>query len=246
MSSLQYILDTISVNMDRVAKLGQWPEHHDVEKALLGRIPRRGRTAPGFDAGVACALGMIPRPRQELACKLHANYDEDSVETVRHELAYGDEEFAYTDTCWWLAACSVCKEGNVDLMTFRCQLDGFQKLMSDPEARVAAARKCYRETMASTFVVMPDGVVFTSVDGGAQGAYLAGHDIVVSWAQNYGIFFLSTFRPSLGLEEFAWSDAVDAKGQAMSGSVRGSRQFVKCATFDEVMRALAIARAHLG
>ena len=42
-------------------------------------------TIAGFDAGIACALDLIPRDRQKLAATLHCNYSKSAVMQVRKE-----------------------------------------------------------------------------------------------------------------------------------------------------------------
>jgi len=88
-----------------------------------------------------------------------------------------------------------------------------------------------------------DDVAWALRDGGAQGAYLAGHDLTVSRSDAYDLFFVGTFWPSLGLEDFPWRQLADPAGR--SGPVGGSRQFVKACDAVELAEVLAVARAHL-
>ncbi len=105
------IRTAVEANAKRVAELGEWPDYIE-PGSLLERIPQEGGTkAPGFDAGIACATDMIPRDKQELAARLHANYTKEAVMQVRKEVAEKDPD---SQTAWWLAACSLCKEGEID------------------------------------------------------------------------------------------------------------------------------------
>lgn len=224
----------------RVAQLGRWPAWISVEDSLVGRVPTRKSQAPGFDAGIACALDLIPREKQKLAATLHAAYTPEAVAQLRHEITELDPD---SETCWWLAACSLCVEGMVNWETFAFQVGSMVALSQSPDQRLQAAKAEWAKMQKSFNLV--DGVPFVIIDGGVQTAYIAGHDLGVQWVEAYGIFFLSTFHPSLGLEEFEWSTATDDQGRSKSGPVHGSRQFVKCASFDELARALSIAHAHL-
>lgn len=236
----------------RLARLGAWPVAAPAD-ALAVRLPSFDADgAPvdglgGFDAGVACALDLVPRDRQGLAAKLHAAWSPAAVAQLRRETA----DLADPDlpAAWWLAACSVCVEGPVGPDRFLAQLDEFDVLVADPDARLAAALGCL-DAMRAAFEVR-DGVAWASRDGGAQGAYLAGHDLTVTWAERYGLFFVGTFWPSLGLRGFAWRAPGDlsaqdpAARQGRSGPVGGSAQFVKCCDRDELAEVLEVASAHL-
>jgi len=244
-SRIDILIAVISSNMARVAKQGNWPDYARPEHSLLARVPKQEVVGPGFDAGIACCLDLIPRNKQALASTLHAAYTEVAVEQVRVELELDDDAFADTETCWWLAASSVCEQGGVTQAKFKYQVSWFREVSGDQASRVAAARSCYAK-MRKDFTVMADGVPFVTRDGGAQGAYVAGYDWAVQWAESLGFFFISTFHSSLGLEEFEWSDATDEKGRAISGPVHDSRQFVKAATLSELGRVVEVVMNHLG
>src|SRR3989338_9656290 len=85
-------------------------------------------------------------------------------------------------------------------------------------------------------------VPYGTEDGCMQGAYVAGHQFAVSYAPKYGVYFIGTYHPSLDLENFKWSGEKDEQGKPKSGPVFGSKQFVKCANKDELIRALAIIK----
>jgi hypothetical protein len=231
----------VAANAARVRELGHWPAWVSAD-SLAERVPQIGDTkAAGFDAGVACALDLIPRNKQELSASLHGAYTPEVVTRVLREIENLDPE---SETAWWLAACNICKEGGIDQTAFLQQIEDFKKLAENPEDRAKAARSEY-EAMTSRFTVASEfgeDVPFGTEDGCMQGAYLKGYPFAVQWAENYGVFFIGTFHESLGLEDFPWSEEKDEKGRAKSGPVWGSKQFIKCATKDELKAALVIVK----
>ena len=230
----------IAQNAKRIAILGEWPTHIK-EESLLERVPQSGQQdAPGFDAGVASALNLIPLDKQELSARLHAAYTKHAVEQVREEIRHMNPD---SQTVWWLAACSICKEGDVDTTTFLAQIEDFKKLITDEVARVQAARE-ELDKMTHSFI-LEDGVPFGKKDGCIQGAYVAGYSFGSIYAAHYGLYFIGTYEDSLGLENFPWSDEKDEKGRTKSGPVFGSQQHVKCASEDEWRRAIAVVKQHL-
>lgn len=234
------IKNAVRSDARRVATLGQWPERIDPNKALVDRVPSldRGAKASGFDAGIACSLGLIPRDKQKLAAVLHAAYTPEAVEQVRREAEDMDPD---SETCWWLAACAVCREGEVDAMQFFGQLEAFHVIMESPELRRKMAMIALTE-MSESFETSTYLAPFGTKDGCMQGAYVAGHDFATQYAEAYGIYLIGTYLPSLGLEEFPWSDEKDDKGRPKSGPVHGSTQFVKCCDEDEFREALVVVR----
>lgn len=227
-------------NVERVAELGDWPDYIEAS-SMLKRIPTNNGTAPGFDAGIACALDLIPRDKQKLAATLHANYSEEAVEQIRHESGLNDPD---SETTWWAAACFFCKEGTVNISDFADQVRSFMDIAGSSTLRLEAAQSELAH-MARRYKLV-DGVPFVIEDGGLQGAYVAGHEWGVQYIAAHGLFFIGTFRQSLGLEDFAFSDRTDAKGLAMSGPVHGSQKFVKVSSFDELARAVEAVKKHLG
>lgn len=232
--------NVVAENAQRVAELGQWPSYIQ-PGSLLERIPAEGdKNAPGFDAGIACATDLIPRDKQELAARLHANYTKEAVMQVRKEAADGNLD---SQTTWWLAACSTCREGGIDQQQFLEQVEVFKRLSEDPKERGVEAKKEF-DKMTHSFI-LKDGVPYGEEDGCIQGAYIAGYPYGTYYSQKYGIFFIGTYEDSLGLEDFPWSDAKDEKGRPKSGPVFGSKQFVKCATEDELKRAMEVVKKKL-
>lgn len=237
--------NTVRERTDAVAVLGHWPIHIDREASLSGRIPAEDTTASGFDAGIACALGLLPAQAEKLAATLHAAYTPDAVSAVRASITQQNGTWQVKDAdsaaCWWLAACSLCLDGDdVDAATFRGQLQDFDTLQKNPVARKAAAEKTLRAMCASFDTHR--GYAFGTQDGCMQGAYIAGHDVAVMYAAHHGVYFIGTYRESLGLENFGWGTAKDDKGRPKSGPVHGSRQFVKCADESELAAALDAVR----
>ena len=244
MEKMENTKKIVAAAASRLAALGSWPAYIDAEESLTSRVPDSEGTAPGFDAGIACALDLIPREKQYLSAILHAAYTEAAVEQVRREIELDDEAFAESESCWWLAACSVCDEGGIDAEAFDAQIAQFKALAEDLAARVAAARVMYAK-MSQLFGLI-DGVPVAKADGGMQGAYIAGYDWAVQPSPQFGLFFVGTFRESLGLEEFEWLDRKDDQGRPMSGPVHGSRQFVKASSFDELARVVELVKRKLG
>jgi len=235
-------------NAPAVAAYGKWPAHIDISKSLTARIPAADRPAGGLDAGLATALGLIPAHAAPLAAMLHAAYTPAAVEQIRAEIVKTDAgawrvKDADSAACWWLAACRLCIEGDdVDEKTFRRQLLDFQKLVDDARARKTAAESMLNE-MVTSFDTRR-GYAFGTMDGAIQGAYIAGHDVAVLHHQTRNLYFIGTFRATLGLENFPFAADTDDKGRPTSGPVHGSRQFVKCATEGEMQAALESVKKH--
>ncbi|MBI2443924.1 MAG: hypothetical protein HYV42_01615 [Candidatus Magasanikbacteria bacterium] len=225
----------------RVKELGGWPPWVE-ESSLVERIPNQGDTnAPGFDAGTACALDLIVREKQKLAATLHGNYSPEAVQQVRDEAKALDPN---SETTWWLAACSLCTEGNVDQKKFLQQISDFKTIAADPEKRRAAAQQ-ELDNMSKRFhfdAAIDPEVPYGTEDGCIQGAYLKGYPFAVYYSKNDGIYFVGTYHPTLGLDDFQWSDEKDGQGREKSGPVFGSKQFVKCANLDELKAALVIIK----
>jgi hypothetical protein len=241
---LAAIREIVRKNAARVATLGNWPSWINAEESLTSRVPADGGEAPGFDAGIACAMDLIPREKQGLAATLHAAYTPDAVAQVRREVFQGQLD-PESEACWWLAACYLCKEGKVSADAFVSQIDDFREFAADPLVRQLAAQEQALE-MINAFERDTYGVPFGTEDGCIQGAYLAGYRFGTTFAENYGIYFIGTFLPSLGLEDFPWSDEKDEQGRPKSGPVFGSKQYVKCANEDEFRRAVEVVKAKLG
>jgi hypothetical protein len=233
----------VATEANRVAQLGQWPPYMQAKESLLARIPKQGDTnAPGFDAGLACALDKIPRDKQELAARLHGAYTPEAVAQIVREIGEKDPE---SQTIWWLAACSVCSEGGIDQTAFVEQLRTFDDLASDAQKRLEAATAEYehQQTLVRFDSEFGDDIPFGDVDGCMQAAYMQGYPFAVQRHDGYGLYFVGTYYPTLGIpDDFPWSNEVDDDGRAKSGPVFGSKQFIKCATAEEVRAILDIVR----
>lgn len=238
---VEKLLSVIQAEAPRVKELGNWPDWVE-DGSLAERVPKKGdANASGFDAGIACALDLIARDKQKLAAILHGAYTPEAVSQIREEMKKLDPD---SETCWWLAACSICEEGGIDRKKFLQQIDGFKQLAADPEKRKEAAQKEFTK-MTNTFHFTPElgeGVPFGTEDGCMQGAYIAGYPFAVNYAEKYGIYFVGTYEPTLGLENFTWSDEKDENGRPKSGPVFGSKQFVKCANMEELKQVLQIVK----
>jgi hypothetical protein len=235
--------EIVEANAAAIAKLGEWPERIDAKASLVARIPTPELQATGFDAGIGLALGLIPFEQGGIVAKLHAAYTPEVVKQVITEMQNPTPD---SQAVWWLSACSVCKEGKHTPAEFLEQIGEFQQLVLNPAARLEAAKAEYFKMIGRSHVSNEFGVpvAYGTVDGCIQGSYLKGHPVGLMKAENYGIFFLGTTHPSLGLESFQFSDEKDDAGRAKSGPVFNSRQFVKLANEDEVRRALEVVSKH--
>jgi hypothetical protein len=240
------VVAAINKNADRVAELGNWPEHMRSSAAaiLLSRVPTDTQKAPGYDAGIGCCIGTIPRDKQRLAATLHAAYTPEAITQIMVEMIRGylnpDSELT-----WWLASCALCKEEGVDVPTFMNQIEAAYNIAYSDVDRVELAKKelelmkkrCELVTFTTDdekeYIVVPAG----RLDGAIQAAYLRGFRWGTWIDGNSGLYFIGTYLETLGLEDFNWSDMKDKEGRSKSGPVHGSRQFVKCATESEFILA---------
>lgn len=245
---------TIALNAPRVARLGGWADRLD-DESLISRVPvvhPDGSIASGiggFDAGIACCLDLIPRSRQLLAARLHGAYTTRVVEQLRDEIHNLEAD---SEATWWLAACSVCDEGPIGPARFEDQVAAFQSLAADPTQRLLAAQRELIEMLTSFRIdtISKTPVPMALRDGGMQGAYLSGFEIAGHEATNYGLFFVGSYKRSLGLENFAWAEPPDPQSldpdtrRGRSGPVSQSANFVKAADRDEFEAVIAAARPH--
>jgi len=235
-------------NVDRVAELGNFPPYMDPQRSLAGRVPQDDVIAPGFDAGIACCLGIIPEDKQRLSAILHGAYTPEAVDQVRREIVDLDPD---SETTWWLAMSQVCISSKemVDSAGFVKQVANAKQAEMSQEIRLSAARSAQRSLQGSYTVrplgLLMDGVAYGDTDGCIQAAYLDGFDLGVYRAELAGLWFIGTFRPSLGLEDFEWSTEVDDQERQKSGPVHGSSQYVKASSLSELAAAVEIAKRHL-
>lgn len=240
-NEINKLATTVKENANRVKELGHWPAWV-WEESLTARIPlNNDKPAPGFDAGIACSLNLIPQDKQKLAAVLHAAYTPEAVMQIREE---AKEMNSDSETAWWLAASSICDEGGVNQEKFIKQIKDFTNLSKNPEQRKQSAETMLNEIKHSFYFdpELGENVPFGTKDGCIQAAYVAGYPFGVQFAENYGLYFIGTYEQSLGLENFAWSDDKDEQGRAKSGPVFGSKQFIKCANKEELKKALEIVK----
>jgi len=231
--------EAVRLNSSRVAELGEWPDYIDRE-SLVSRIPL-DKPAPGFDAGIACCLGIIPEGKQRVSAALHAAYTPGLVERVRREM-WGQVD-PDSESVWWLAMCSVCREEDLGLRDFLQQVFQARCLASDPEKRVERAVEELAAMVGNFTMTDFDGrlespVAYGTRDGCMQGAYLSGEEFAVHRHDDYDLWFIGTYHRTLGLEDFEWLDPDRDGHVGTSGPVHGSQQYVKAWTEDELIRAL--------
>jgi hypothetical protein len=242
-SKIEAIKSQVAINAPRVKELGNWPSHVD-EMSLVHRIPdeRENRiTAPGFDAGIACCLDLIPRDKQRLSAILHGAYTPEAIKQIQKEIAEIQAKFVEVpnETAWWLAACSFCKEGDMYADDVINQINSFKDLAESPWDLINEAKFEFKKMEKSYHVV--DGIPVALKDGGMQAAYIHGYSLAIMPA--YGTWFVGTYHASLGIpDDFVWGTKKDDKDRPMSGPVFGSKQFVKCATIDELNNVLMYAK----
>lgn len=259
------IKKTVKENAPRIKELGNWAEYISIN-SLIDRVPDTNKTAPGFDAGIACALDLIPRDKQKLSATLHAAYTPKAVEQVRKEIKIikglledpyiskirsngnyfdVDRKLFGLETFWWLLGCSICSESNVYDVLFKQQVRSFIEATELESLHfIDTELKAVINDIENSFFVV-DNIPFATKDGGMQGAYISGYPFSVG--AGYGVWFVGTYYDSLGIpDDFLWSDKVDDQGRKCSGPVHGSRQFVKCSNLDELARVVKCATVYLG
>lgn len=171
---------------------------------------------------------------------MHAAYNEKSVLQIREE---ADKMMPDSETCWWLAASSLVVYKKLTVPEFHDQINDFHLLIQDAMLRRDVAIEMF-ETMINSYQ-MVNKVPFSVKNRGLQGAYLDGHDFAVQYHEAEAKFFIGTFKESLGLENFEFSQDKDENGNLISGPVFGSRQYVATNSFSELTQILKIVRKHL-
>jgi len=259
--TLDEIRNTVVFRSVQIKTLGNWPDFVS-EDSLINRIPQ-ANDAPGFDAGIACCLDLIPKNKQRLSAVLHGAYTRDAIKQVRKEIRalekvakiaekrmYDEDcspkwfETVESETCWWLTASSLCEETDGDGDRLIIQIEEFKRLIDNDYHRYMAAMRLVG-SFKKSFVVV-DGIPIVTKDGGMQAAYINGYKLAVM-PTAYGVWFVGTYEPNLGIpSNFAWGTKKDDKGRARSGPVFGSNQFVKCANMAELAGVVQIARKKLG
>lgn len=232
--------NTVKERTPEIRKLGNWPDYIS-DNSLISRIPITPKDKYlGFDAGIACCLDLIPRDKQKLSAQLHAAYTKEAINLYREQINSGLDQ--NSETCWWLAACSICREGDITQKLFIEQIDKFKKLRDDQSLRKRKALDTH-QVMMNSFDTgrYGENVPFGDKDGCIQGAYFSGFKFGALYSNELDRYYIGTYFPTLGIpDDFPWSDEVDAKGEPKSGFVFGSKQFIMCAKEDEFIRALEI------
>lgn len=236
--SLAEIGDVVKAEGERVKELGGWAPYVTVERSLLDRIPKGendDEKSPGFDAGLACTLDLIPRNKQKLSAIMHAGINAEAVAQIRQELQTLDPD---SETIWWLAACDVCDEGGINASGFKGQIKKFEELALDPAKRLAAAQREHAK-MISTFETSTYGVPYGTVDGCMHGAYIAGYPLATMYGETYGIYFIGSINTPLDdkLAAYPWKDPDQEGRRGNSGLINPT--FVKCADEEEFKAVLA-------
>lgn len=229
-------------NIPRLAAIGVWPPRFDRKKSLLVPIPEENGFADGINPGLACALNVIPEPMQLLSAMLHGGFTPDAVHHFRQEQAW----LTYVNgATWYLAVRGIPKQTpKVSFSEFKIQLEALKALGSDKRGLVKLAQE-ELERMRKSFLVMADGIPFATSKTSLQNAYLLGYDWGVWSNPEAPLYFLETFQPSLGLDDFPPSKP-GTQRRAKSGLVGTSKQLAKMLTFEDLGRAIAGVRQHLG
>ena len=257
--------NTVEMNIGRVAQLGKWggtPSDH--ARSLLSRIPKGGVDedgveflGSGFDGGVAVALGLTKVDGNEfgrLSASLHVDQTELDYAQVRKEIKEIKGGNFKNDTAMWLIACTVCNERGVTSEGFWFQVQKFTDLReglfsSDSDGQATQVQAIVLDEVAnmrSAYDVMDDGVVWANDDSGIVGAYIDGYKFAVF--PMAGLFFIGSYLPSLGLEEFQWgtsTEEINGTKIAKSGPIHGQQNFVKCASMEELSDALKVIKTKL-
>ena len=237
--------DIVKQRTPEVRELGNWPDWIG-DDSLTSRIPiKPGKKSLGFDAGIACCLDLIPRSKQKLSAALHAAYTKEAVDQYRQEIDAGLKPDC--ETCWCLAACSICREGDITQEMFLDQINDFKKLCNDPDLRRETALNMQQD-MVNSFSLEKYGedIPFGEVDGAIQGAYLSGYKFGTMFVKEMDRFYVGTYYPSLGIpDDFPWSEELDVNGEPKSGFVFGSKQFIMCANEEEFRQVLDIVRDYM-
>ena len=212
----------------------------------------------GYDAGIGAFLGLIPNDRQRLSIRLHfQGPDAQSLNQIRTEIvdvnlddvktSEDRNALSNTESVWWAAMSSVCDEGRISAEMFASQLAMAEALMVDPTERLnRAVGEIHR--MVSGFEVK-DGFAVVKTrkdangnvvpqDGGAYGAYLAGHRVAVQEA--YGLFFIGAVENLRDvMQGFVFGTERDDQGRTKSGWVNpDNNSYLKAANIQEAYQVL--------
>lgn len=231
-------------NIKRIAELGDWPKYidlsefvdryiHDPEKEDVLGIPDILMIPE-----LQCALDIIPRDKQWLIAEL-TFHSEKSILQVREDI--NDGFLPDAATTWWLAARNTAVYDGYTCTKF---LEAAPLSEIDYQKRVSYACAEFEE-MRSLFRVI-GGIPQTDSDDGILAMYICGYNWGVKFDKSEEAIYVRTFRESLGLESFYWSDQKNEQGEALSGPVKGSLQNVRCCNLIELGAALSVVQNTLG
>ena len=242
----------VNRNGQELARIGNW--RPGALERLVARIPTPGNTSLGADAGIFAALGLTPNEFVETIATLHAGvYTEELVNQIREERKQIlDNPGVQNATLYWLLAGDKIgeNEGGVTQERLVKQVADFtddvgRYRSEDREAVRDVTRKALNEfdTITNSFTMFGN-VPMSTNSGAIHGAYLSGLPFGTFMSMEYGLFFIGTYKDSMGLENFDWSNRtqnVGGKELPMSGPVvEGSYQFVKCSDVHEFSRAIDV------
>lgn len=236
-----------ATRMRNVATLGGWTEDdvattRDQLKAVINETYIEPRMFLLF----ACCLDLIPPERQKVAATMWTGRCPPEVlAQIQHELTSGPNGGLdpSSDTCWWLAARRYSSGIRRHVVTFREHLESFGGWMENKGERLFSAVQALGDL--HTFTVI-DGVAFVDDAPRCRHPYYFGHTFMVGFDRDLNVFTLATYRDSLGLEAFSFSEECADDGERLSGLVDGSPQYARLHSFEELADAIKVVRGKLG
>lgn len=227
----------------RVAALGGWADDADLNESLYEALPPDpSSTRFMLSLAMACCLDLIPHEKQRLAAIMHRGASEEAILQVRKDLRDGGRSVdPDSETAWWLAVLGYCdKESNIYQLL--AQINTCKGVSSAAVGRESLAESMLTGMRWSVYVV--DGVAFLPGGRSSSTPYFFGHEFIVGFDREENVFTLSTFRPSLGLEDFPFSERCDKGGTRLS-RLLGS-QYAHISSFEELGEAVKVVCRTLG
>lgn len=227
----------------RVATLGGWADDAEHLEALYEALPTDpSGTRFMLSLAMACCLDLVPREKQRLAAIMHRGTSEEAILQIRKDLRdEGRSVDPDSETAWWLAVLGYCnKESNLHQLL--SQIDTCKKVSSAAAGRESLAGSMLTGMRWSFYVV--DGVAFLPGSHSSSTPYFFGYDFVVGFDREERAFTLSTFRVSLGLETFPFSERCDKGGTRLSRPF--GPQSAQIGTFEELGEAVTAVCRKLG
>jgi hypothetical protein len=226
----------------RVAALGGWADDAEHLEALYEALPTDpSGTRFMLSLAMACCLDLIPREKQRLAAIMHRGASEEAILQIRKDLRdEGRSVDPDSETAWWLAVLGYCnRESNIYQLL--AQIETCKGVSSAAAGRESLAESMLTGMRWSFYVV--DGVAFLPGSHSSSTPYFFGHDFVVGFDREEHAFTLSTFRASLGLESFPFSERCDKGGTRLSRSF--DSQSAQIGSFEELGDAIMVVRRTL-